>query len=735
MLVFAISFITFLFLLITGTVVFINNPKNKVNISLAISLMFIGAWLLGVAGLTTQLGDSILYGRIVFSSAMLGLYVLYVFAYYVAVTNNVNPGRFPSPVMAGGLSALFLALAFSPLLITRVVVVGGGRLPEPVFGPAYPLLVMWMVLTFILLVAILLRTYRKAVGTGKSQIFTMMLGLFFSVVLAFATNVAAPSLLNSSEPAKLTPLSAIVLAFALSYAVIKHGFLDIRFIVARAVGYALSIFSLGWIYGLTAYLLLPRIFFPELDLTRTQEVFFAITAVIIALTFQPLKRFFDRVTNKLFYQDAYDGQALIDQLNAILVTNVDLDNLIKRSADLIGRNLKSKHCSFLINETAYMPRRIISDKQSSFKELDTIKETTEHLKQQIIVTDELEDNKLKRVLQKNDIAGLARLTTTLKYDIEGTGFLILGEKMSGNPYNSQDIRIIRIIANEMVIAIQNALRYEEIEKFNITLLEKVDTATRQLRKSNEKLKAMDEAKDEFISMASHQLRTPLTSVKGYLSMVLEGDAGKVPPAQQKFINQAFVSSQRMAYLISDLLNISRLRTGKFIIDSIPTNLAEVIEGEIGQLRETAESRKLKLIYKKPANFPELTLDEVKIRQVIMNFIDNAIYYTPAGGRVEVTLADTGQVVEFKVIDNGIGVPRSEQHQLFNKFYRAGNARKARPDGTGLGLFMAKKVITAQGGNIIFQSREGMGSTFGFAIPKKKLITSDEEPIVETDSSK
>jgi signal transduction histidine kinase len=311
---------------------------------------------------------------------------------------------------------------------------------------------------------------------------------------------------------------------------------------------------------------------------------------------------------------------------------------------------------------------------------------------------------------------------------------MLGTKRSGSLYGRQDVKAIEIIANELVIAIQNALRFEEIEKFNVTLQQKVDDATKKLRHTNEKLKEMDETKDEFISMASHQLRTPLTSVKGYLSMVLEGDAGDVKPMQEKLLNQAFTSSQRMVYLIADLLNVSRLRTGKFVIESIKANLADIVDGEVQQLKETASSRKLDLVYEKPENFPTLMLDETKLRQVVMNFIDNAIYYTPSGGTITVKLEDKQNAAEYTVTDTGMGVPKADQQHLFTKFYRAGNARKARPDGTGLGLFMSKKVIIAQGGAIIFKSKEGEGSTFGFTLPKEKLIPKDIEP-AEDDGAK
>jgi len=201
--------------------------------------------------------------------------------------------------------------------------------------------------------------------------------------------------------------------------------------------------------------------------------------------------------------------------------------------------------------------------------------------------------------------------------------------------------------------------------------------------------------------------------------VLDGDAGKITKGQEELLKQSFLSSQRMVSLIADLLNLSRLNSGKFVIDATPVDLRNVISSEIMQLRETAKAKSIELVYDSPASFPALQLDETKTHQVVMNFIDNALYYTPVGGRVEVALSETPHHVEFRVKDNGIGVPREQQKHLFTKFYRAENAKRARPDGTGLGIFMAKKVVVAQGGAIIFESEEGKGSTFGFRFNKSK----------------
>jgi signal transduction histidine kinase len=303
------------------------------------------------------------------------------------------------------------------------------------------------------------------------------------------------------------------------------------------------------------------------------------------------------------------------------------------------------------------------------------------------------------------------------------GILILGFAQEPEQLPAKETELIKRFSSAVGVALDNKLLFDENKR-----------VLREIQKTNEQLKKLDETKDEFISMASHQLRTPLTSVKGYLSMVLEGDTGDVPEMQRKLLDQAFISSQRMVYLIADLLNVSRLRTGKFIIDPVPTQLADVINDEVGQLKETAKSRNLELTYEKPENFPVVQLDETKIRQVIMNFMDNAIYYTPSGGHIKVELKDTGKTVEYTVTDDGIGIPKWDQVHMFTKFYRAGNAKKARPDGTGLGLFMAKKVVVAQGGSIIFRSKEGEGSTFGFAFEKAKLDQIAQEQAKKDDET-
>lgn len=290
------------------------------------------------------------------------------------------------------------------------------------------------------------------------------------------------------------------------------------------------------------------------------------------------------------------------------------------------------------------------------------------------------------------------------------GLLAIGYDTPVERLEQTEVELLDYLSGRISVSLDNRLLSEENQHIR-----------RQLKESNAKLVELDEARDDFISMASHQLRTPLTSVKGYTSMVLEGDAGKLTPMQRKLLSQSFFSAQRMVYLVADLLNVSRLKTGKFVMEATPFNLADVVQEEVDQLKEIAANRSIKLTYVKPKKFPEVVLDETKIHQVVMNFIDNAIYYTPVKGHIDVKLVETPTTIELRVKDNGMGVPKREQPHLFTKFYRAANARKSRPDGTGIGLFMVKKAIVAQGGSIIFDSEEGKGSTFGFVFSKHKIV--------------
>ncbi len=618
-------------------------------------------------------------------------------------------------------SAFVALVTMSPYVFASVT--AKDNLPITVAGPGLLVFILHAAYSTSGVFKELKSKMHSAAGVERRQFQWLLFSAVLILVVVPVTNFAITPLLKTTLFVVLSPVYTLAFASIIAYAIVSQKLFDIRAAVARSVAYVLSLGFIGLVYGSIIFTIFSVVDFGNISEFTERAIFVGMT-LVTATAYPITKKYFDKLTTRLFYQDAYDSQEFLERINKLLVGQTELEQLLVGITDAIEGSLKSSYCVFIVRETAYEDVRIVGSEHHKFNKdkIVELRELTPHTHKKVLIADEIDaDNKnLKPVLDSLDVSILIRLVSDEKQDLEGMGYLVLGPKKNGAIFSTQDKQVLEILANEMIIAVENALRFEEIEKFNLTLQNKVDSATAELQRTNEKLKEMDETKDEFISMASHQLRTPLTSVKGYLSMVLEGDVGKVNKQQDRMLEQAFLSSQRMVYLIADLLNVSRLKTGKFVIDTKDTDLAKVVETEVEQLRPTAKSRDLTINYKAPKNFPMLAMDETKIRQVIMNFIDNAIYYTPAGGKIDISLEDKGETIEYLVKDSGIGVPRAERHNLFSKFYRANNARKARPDGTGLGLFMAKKVVVAQGGAIIFETEEGKGSTFGFTFSKDKL---------------
>ncbi|HWT40008.1 MAG TPA: ATP-binding protein [Dongiaceae bacterium] len=570
--------------------------------------------------------------------------------------------------------------------------------------------------------SILIINLKTAGKILRHQIQLILYGLVAASLIGLTFNLLLP-IFGQYHFTQLGPAGATVFIVYIAYSIARYSLFDVRLAIVRGVAYVATFATLVGFYIALATLIAA--IFNGAMFTPHQMIFNIVTALIMAVLLPPIKRFFDKLTDKVFYRDNYNTDEFYAHLNKILARTSDLRALLEQSSQLIARTFKTNQAFFFIyvDETHHVSAGTEDHARLTLDDVQLLDEAVRSNNGRFFLETQMDsDNHVRRLMISHRVS----LIVPLYRNHVVVGYLFLGERQGGN-YTRRDLKVLGTIANELGIAVQNAQSVQEVRELNASLEQRINVATRELRASNTQLQHLDEVKDEFISMASHQLRTPLTSIKGYLSMLIEGDVGEVTKEQKHLLSEAFVSSERMVRLIGDFLNVSRLQTGKFVIDKRPVDLAQLIEREIEGLGPNASARGITFTYKKPKNIPILELDENKIEQVIMNFADNAIYYSKNEGKVVMTLKKAGDYVEFKVIDHGIGVPKEEQGKLFTKFFRAANARKARPDGTGVGLFLAKKVIDDHGGSIVFESEEGKGSTFGFRLPLPKAPSSKEKP--------
>lgn len=236
--------------------------------------------------------------------------------------------------------------------------------------------------------------------------------------------------------------------------------------------------------------------------------------------------------------------------------------------------------------------------------------------------------------------------------------------------------------------------------------------------SREKL--LNRLKSEFISIAAHQLRTPLSAIKWTLKLLLDGDLGPITIQEQEYVQSAYQTNERMIKLVNDLLSVSRIEEGRLEYLIREDDLVELLTEAMNSFKEITENKRITLGLEKPKKpLPKIYFDRERIQIVLQNLIENAVHYTPAQGRVTITIREESKDLVVEVSDTGIGILEKDRAQLFTKFYRSAEAIKMNPNGSGLGLFIVRNIVLRHGGTIAVTSKVGKGSTFRFTLPKEK----------------
>ncbi|MFC1654060.1 ATP-binding protein [Patescibacteria group bacterium] len=600
-------------------------------------------------------------------------------------------------------TAIMGILAASPLLFSGIDIENF----KPIPGPAMPLFLLHTIFFLGGGVVSLVRKLRKSKGLEKAQIRFVFVGALLMFLLIIITNVVLVFAFNNSSFVGLLPLYTTFFAGSLAYAIVRHKLLDVNAIVSRAVTYAFLVIITTFLYA--GSLLALADLAPE---SSHQFITIAL-AVILAFTFNPLRKIIQKSTDKLLFKKSYDSNVLLDDLGDITTSTLSLKTISQKVLKKLIKTLQINKAVFIFIQTNHKVESVSMGFNDSFSISKTeIKNITKKAKTNPLAYEDITSQKIKQIYKNNDFSVVLPLENSGKI----YGLLALGHKKSGDIFSTQDLNTLDIFGPQISVAIQNSLAYEKIRQFNITLREEVKLATKKLRKANKDLRHLDKLKDEFVYVATHELKNPVTAMRGYLSMINEGSFGRIPKQLQEPIVQLNQSNQQLVNLVNDLLQIARAEAQTLNVDLEDVNICKVIEEIIKNIQPLADQKDIKINYSCSKKEILIKADSDRLKEVFNNLISNAIKYSEKG-TIAISYAQEGKYIATHVKDQGVGIPKKDQKKIFTRFFRVEEEAAKGIPGSGLGLFIVRQLVEKMGGKIWFTSKYGKGTTFSFTLPK------------------
>lgn len=573
---------------------------------------------------------------------------------------------------------------------------------EPGIG-YYALLAHFLILCGLAVRTLFIR-HRLSRGIEREQLKYMLLGFTITTLLGLVFDAFLP-LLGINSLVTLGPVSTVFFIGFTTYAIIAHQLFDIRIIIKRTLVYSgLLLFALGTYSAIIFFF--TQLFGGENTLDTKTFLANLVAATLIALGFEPIKQTLTKATDKYLFKGQYDPQKVLGALSEKLSASVDIRQATESLVTLIKEELRLTHTAviiFKLDDAKVVVKEAIED---GYKDPNVLQLRSENLLLQqfarapiVLITD-----LLRRECEAKDpgdpyaqtcqmlLVDLGKLEVALAIPIlvdnKAIGIFFVGEKLSGDMFARSEIDFLKIVANQTANAIEKARFWEE-----------------------------DQLKSEFVSIASHELLTPTAAIKGYLSMILDDGMGQIDDRARIYLEKVYHSSDRLAKLVEDLLNVSRIESGRLKINKRDFSFAESVQRATDELQVNAKNKSLDLAFVPPPT-PLATVfaDPDHVYRVLVNLIGNSIKYTEQGWvRCFVTQFDPQHLL-FAVSDSGLGIPKDSIPHLFEKFYRADRKEIAGIQGTGLGLYISKKIIELMGGQLWVQSEVGKGSTFYFTLP-------------------
>lgn len=698
--------------------VYKNNPASATNRLFALLSVLMSLWLsvlaLAVAP-NAEKETALFFSRlsIFFATAMNATF--FMLAYIIPSVRFSFPlSRLPIFLAVTGFVMLttLSPYAFTDLILeTRTIVTGVGIVPFGLFSIGLTALSCY---TFVRKIQnssqVIERQQLLFVATGVALMLSL---LFFFVFVPVA-------LFNNYSFVPFAPLCALIFLGMTAYAIVRHRFLDIRFILIRAISFLLASILLSLLYAFGIFLVIHFVFVPLPGLYA--YVFGIVFMAVAILWFGPVSNRIRKRANRYFFRGEYDKDQLLSVVTKIMTETIDLDNLADATLSTLKEEMRLASAGFLIVEK-HKVVGVKGDNYSFTKQQQKILEGLFHRvptlgSSSFFLFEDLEDFEMKDVFRDSGVS----LAVTIVLNESEVAILLLGAKLSGETFNQRDIDFLGVFAPEAGIAIQNAKAYTEIKNFSKKLEQRVAERTKELKESQEreleKAASVVKLKDEFVYVAAHELRTPITAIRGFLELVSEAE-GAYPKDVQEDLDNIKFASDHLNQLVNDLLEVARSESQVIKIQAEPFDVVELIHKILAELSSLLQKKNIQLSVGDYHRDFKIMADPEKLKEVLVNLISNAIKYNKDGGALEINILPFEEDVIIEIRDSGFGIPQDQQAKIFQKFFRASSTSTQGIIGTGLGLFITRMLIEKMGGSIFFSSLEGHGTTFSVALPKSK----------------
>lgn len=602
--------------------------------------------------------------------------------------------------------AVLCALVAVLSLYTRAYFTGAN------FSPLDRVSLVFTLISFFFSVYFQVRSYvRSADPVIRQKIKLVIIGfvaafLGFSYIFIFAIMQRKMNLYYTIYHLAPIPLF-------MGYAIVKHGLFDLDIFIRRTASYVMvsGIVILAF-FGLTMLLSLVLQNFTG----QSSQIAAVVSTLLVVMMFRPLRTRIDRTLDKKFFRERYEYTATIRKASGILAGLIDLDQLLNQLLNTVMDAIKIERGLIFLKEKdreEFCPAvtsGYAADKSPAAIDarhpLITLLESAGR-PLQISDSEEFGDNRelIARMMQGSGIT----LLVPAIYERRLIGILALGEKKSGAWYSKEDQELLQTLMIQTAVSIENARKVQELKK-----MVELEISFRELQK-------LDKMKDDFLSMVSHDLRTPMTSIKGYASILSEKIGRLDQDRQLRYLGIIIKESERLTRLINDLLDLQRFEAGRMVLNLQPVDIVQLARESLESFQGAALARKQVLEADLPERQIMVNADADRVSQVVANLLSNATKFTPESGKIVLSIAGAmldgkpGMMVSVK--DSGPGIPEEAQSRLFSKFQQVekGGA-KSEQKGSGLGLALVREIAEHHGGKAGVESEPGQGARFYFILP-------------------